>query len=35
MKVAWSMDLFKADANKVYAELEKIKEKTPHWDWKW
>ena len=29
MSVVWSMKLFKADANKVYADLEKIKEKTP------
>lgn len=29
MSVMWSMKLFKADANKVYADLEKIKEKTP------
>lgn len=29
MSVVWSMKLFKADAGKVYADLEKIKEKTP------
>ena len=29
MSVVWSMKLFKADANKVFADLEKIKEKTP------
>ena len=29
MSVVWSMQLFKADASKVYAELEKIAEKTP------
>ena len=29
MAVMWSMKLFKADANKVYEDLEKIQEKTP------
>lgn len=29
MSVVWSMKLFKADAGKVYADLEKIAEKTP------
>ena len=29
MAVMWSMKLFKADANKVYADLEQIEEKTP------
>lgn len=29
MAVMWSMKLFKADASKVYADLEKIEEKTP------
>lgn len=29
MAIVWSMKLFKADAEKVYKELEKITEKTP------
>ena len=29
MKVAWSMKLFKADAEKVYSELETIETKSP------
>lgn len=29
MAVAWSMKLFRADAEKVYSELETIEEKTP------
>lgn len=29
MSVVWSMKLFKADADKVYQELEQIAEKTP------
>lgn len=29
MAVMWSMKLFKADANRVYEDLEKIQEKTP------
>ena len=29
MSVAWSYNLFKADAEKVYSDIEKIAEKTP------
>lgn len=29
MAVMWSMKMFKADANKVYSDLEQIEEKTP------
>lgn len=29
MAVAWSYKLFKADAEKVYSDIERIKEKTP------
>ena len=29
MAVVWSMKMFKADANKVYSELEQITERTP------